>query len=97
MLDFEWDADKDRLNRAKHGVSFDTASLIWDDPNFLMIPDAVYETEQRWLAIGRVGAMVVLVAVHSIRPRDGSERIRIISARRATSHERKRYEQATFD
>ncbi len=35
MPKFQWDADKNRANRAKHGISFETASLIWDDPDYL--------------------------------------------------------------
>jgi len=89
MPNFQWDADKNRTNKVKHGISFETASLIWDDPDHLMIQDAIYDGEERWLAVG--------VAVHTIRDSNGIEIVRIISARKATSHERRRYEQATFD
>ncbi|WP_246727619.1 BrnT family toxin [Rhizobium laguerreae] len=66
---FQWNDEKNRTNKAKHGVSFETACLIWNDPQYLLIPDAVYDGEQRWLAIGVVGLVTVLVAVHIIHPR----------------------------
>ncbi|WP_454849846.1 BrnT family toxin [Rhizobium binxianense] len=43
MLQFRWDDRKNRANKAKHGVSFETASLIWNDPDHMIIPDAVYD------------------------------------------------------
>ncbi len=97
MPKFQWDADKSRANKAKHGISFETASLIWNDPDYLVFPDAIYDGEERWLAVGTVGLTTVLVAVHTIRDSSGIELVRIISARKATSHERRRYEQAAFD
>ncbi|WP_261335207.1 BrnT family toxin [Rhizobium leguminosarum] len=60
MPRFQWNDEKNRTNKAKHGVSFETACLIWNDPQYLLIPDAVYDGEQRWLAIG----VVVLVTVY---------------------------------
>jgi len=97
VICFEWDDPKNRLNKAKHGVSFKVATHVWDDEDYLLIPDAVYEGEQRWIAIGSVAMMTVLVVVHTSRNAAGAETIRIISARRATTHERKRYEQSAFD
>ena len=97
MPRFEWNGEKNRINKAKHGVSFETACLIWDDPQYLLIPDTVYDGEQRWLAIGTVGLVTVMVAVHVIHDAEDEETIRVISARKATSHERRRYEQATLD
>lgn len=97
MPRFEWNNEKNRVNKAKHGVSFETACLIWNDPQYLLIPDAVYDSEQRWMAIGVVGLVTVLVAVHVIHDNDDEETVRVISARKATPHERRRYEQATVD
>ncbi|WP_237352659.1 BrnT family toxin [Rhizobium leguminosarum] len=65
-------------------VSFETACLIWNDPQYLPIPDAVYDGEQRWLAIGVVGLVTVLVAVHIILGAEDEETVRVISARKAT-------------
>ncbi|PDT05553.1 BrnT family toxin [Rhizobium chutanense] len=97
MPRFQWNDEKNRTNNAKHGVSFETARLIWNDPQYLLIPDAVYDGEQRWLAIGTVGLVTVLLAVHVIHDAEDEEIIRVISARKATSHERRRYEQSTLD
>jgi uncharacterized DUF497 family protein len=52
MPRFEWDLHKARINKAKHGVSFELAEHIWDDPLHMIIPDTVYDGEERWLAIG---------------------------------------------
>ncbi|TWF54317.1 BrnT family toxin [Neorhizobium alkalisoli] len=96
MTRFEWNAEKARTNKAKHGVSFELARHIWDDPFHLIVPDTVYDGEERWLAVGAIGPVTILVAAHVYRGNDDNEIIRIISARRATPHERKRYErQAT--
>ncbi|MEH7868947.1 BrnT family toxin [Rhizobium laguerreae] len=94
---FQWNDEKNRTNKAKHGVSFETACLIWNDPQYLLIPDAVYDGEQRWLAIGVVGLVTVLVASHIILGAEDEETVRVISARKATSHERRRYEQSTLN
>ncbi|SMF71247.1 hypothetical protein SAMN02982989_3997 [Xaviernesmea oryzae] len=93
MPRFEWDAQKARTNKDKHKVSFELAQHIWDDPLHVIIPDTVYEGEERWLAVGSIGPVTVLVAAHVYRGDDVGEVIRIISARRATPHERKRYEE----
>jgi uncharacterized protein len=90
---FEWDADKARTNSHKHGVSFELAQEVWADPLHVILPDRIVEGEQRWHAIGLVGAVVILAVVHTYPSPDDDARIRIIGARRATSHERKRYEE----
>jgi uncharacterized protein len=90
---FEWDAAKARTNLSKHGVSFDLAKRVWDDPLHVVILDRFEDGQQRWHAIGIVGAVTVLVVVHAYLAGGGEERIRIIGARKATPHERRRYEQ----
>ncbi len=89
-----WDVDKERANRRKHGLGFDTAQLVFDDPYGISEPDRVENGELRWQTIGMVEGVTVVLVAHADAPEgiDGDE-IRIISARRATSHERKRYEQ----
>jgi uncharacterized DUF497 family protein len=88
---FEWDDEKARRNIAKHGISFELASSVWDDPMHVIVPDRVEDGEERWHAIGMVGSVVILLVVHVYR--DEGERIRIIGARKATKAERKRYEE----
>jgi len=90
---FEWDENKNRINKSKHGIDFEYAQRVWDDPNFLILIDINSSEEERWLAIGHVGHMSVVVAVHTYRGDDDDPVIRIISARKATKHERTRYEE----
>ena len=88
-----WDAEKAAGNRAKHGVSFETAKAVFDDPLHLSKPDPHLDGD-RWRTIGRVGPVLLLV-VHAWP--EGDEAVgRIISARKATAHERKAYEEEDF-
>jgi len=94
MLKFEWDEAKNRANLRKHGVSFDTATLVFFDPFALMRQDRIVDGEARWQAIGRVAEQLVLVVAHTAREDDdGNEVLRLISARKALKAERKRYEE----
>lgn len=90
---FDWDPAKAQRNLAKHGVSFELARRVWDDPLHVIVPDRIEGGEQRWHAIGLVGAVVVLLVVHSYPDPGDDERVRIIGARKATPAERRRYEQ----
>jgi hypothetical protein len=53
---FAWDEKKNRLNRRKHGVSFETAARIFEDPYVVSYRNRVAEDEERWHAIGCAGA-----------------------------------------
>lgn len=94
-MEFEWDQRKNEANYAKHGISFELASKVFDDPLIVYIFDRVVDGEERWHAVGKVGNLPVLVVVHTYRGKE-EEIIRIISARQASSHERRRYEQDTY-
>ena len=92
---FEWNEYKDRLNRAKHGVSFETARLVFDDPLHLSVQDRIVAGEARWQTLGLAGNAVILLVAHTYRAEgSGQEVIRIIAARKATRNERRRYEQS---
>lgn len=91
---FEWDPAKAVSNMRKHGVSFETATRVFADPNAAILEDRVEGGEQRWQAIGVVEDLVLLAVAHTVRENDGSETIRIISARKADRKERKSYEEA---
>ena len=92
---FEWDEYKDRLNRAKHGVSFETARLVFDDPLHLSVQDRIAGGEARWQTLGLAGDAVILLVAHTYRTEGpAQEVIRIISAPEATRNERRRYEQS---
>lgn len=87
MLDFEWDDEKERRNRTKHGVSFEEARAVFQDIDRIeAVDDRLDYGEERILAIGLAGT-VVLTVVYVLR----AGVIRIISARRASREERDEY------
>lgn len=91
---FSWDPAKAESNLRKHRISFEVASRVFIDPCLLSSQDRIEEGEHRWQTIGLVDAVMVLVVAHAILDDDdGTEIIRIISARRAERQERRRYEQ----
>ena len=88
-MDFEWDSAKAEKNLAKHGVSFPEAATVFGDPLSMTYPDPDHSIrEQRFITIGCSQDGRVLLVAHT----DRAERIRIISARKATPRERKHYE-----
>jgi uncharacterized DUF497 family protein len=88
---FEWDENKNSSNRSKHGVSFETAKRVFEDPNVITRQDRDVEGEQRWQSIGYADGL--LMVAHTTVESGQDEIIRIISARPATSTERKLYEE----
>ena len=80
-MKFEWDEDKNRVNYAKHGVSFEIACKVFDDPLVAYLFDRIVDGEERWHAIGKVLTLPLLVIAHTWRDQDGGEVVRIISAR----------------
>ncbi len=88
---FEWDEAKNRHNLAKHRISFETATLVFDDSHALSFQDLIVNGEERWQTFGMIGGLIVMVA-HTFWEEDGEEVIRLISARKATSGERRIYE-----
>ena len=87
-MNWTWDLAKARSNRNIHRVSFETASLVFEDPMLISEPDPHPDVD-RWRVIGRVN-MSTLFVVHTVIDDDGTGRI--ISARKATTSERKRYD-----
>jgi uncharacterized DUF497 family protein len=88
---FEWDESKALMNEQKHGVSFDEAVTVFEDPLSLTIVDEAHsEEEDRFIDIGESSSGRLLVVVYTER----DETIRIINCRQATSAERRTYEQA---
>ena len=85
-MEFEFDAGKSRRNLEKHGIDFDQAQALWDDPDRIEIP-ARTEDEPRFLVVGRIGSQHWSVVVSHRQ-----ERIRIISARRSRREEIHLYE-----
>jgi hypothetical protein len=91
-LRFEWDDEKNASNYRKHHVLFETALLVFDDPDFVTVQDREVDGEERWQTIGRVEGVLLLMVAHTVEDEEDDELVRIISARRATRHERRRYE-----
>ena len=88
-MDFEWDPAKASTNEEKHGISFLDAVAVFDDPDHLEEDSTRPEHgEERRRAIGMMGSTVVTVVYT-----DRQERRRIISARRASRNEQRRYDQ----
>lgn len=96
-IQFEWDPAKNLSNQRKHGVSFEEASQVFQDPLYLSWKERVQDGEERWQAIGKVEGLSLLIVAHTIREEleDGNEIevVRMISARRAEPKERRRYEE----
>ena len=92
-IGFEWDRRKDSANRRKHGVGFAEASTVFDDPLSITVPDPDHSIdEERFVIVGMSSERSLLVVVHTIR----GERIRLISARSATNHEKFNYEETSL-
>lgn len=86
---FTWDPAKASSNRAKHGVSFEEASEVFDDPNARIREDPSHSAlERRWLLMGSSSNKRVLVVVYTIRRTNDTEITRLISARPANRRER---------
>ena len=93
-MTYEWDPAKAAANVKKHGVSFEEAASVFLDPSALTFWDPDHSAEEdREITIGRSAQQRVLFVAHA--PRE--DRIRIISGRRATSKERRQYEEGIDD
>jgi hypothetical protein len=92
-MQFTWDERKSRSNLAKHKISFETASLVFDNPHALSILERVVDGEERWQTVGLAGDMVLVLVAHTWQEQGGGEIVRIISARKATRRERNLYEE----
>ena len=91
-LIFEWDENKNAINRAKHGISFEEAETVFYDPDALVIPDPEHSMdEERFILLGFSARARMLVVCHCYRSGEGV--IRIISARKATTTEARQYNQ----
>ncbi|HSY92700.1 MAG TPA: BrnT family toxin [Candidatus Binatus sp.] len=95
-MEFTWDDRKNRANQQKHGISFETAILVFDDPLNVSAQDREVDGEPRWQTIGMVNGIHVLLVAHTLEGLDhddGRGVIRILSARKATRQERRIYAQ----
>ncbi|HKH43570.1 MAG TPA: BrnT family toxin [Thermoanaerobaculia bacterium] len=86
---FRWSPEKARRNLEKHGVSFEEGSTVFGDPLAGTLSDPSHSIgESRFVTIGRSSQGRLLVIVHT----EDEDELRIISAREATSRERRNYE-----
>lgn len=86
-LSFEWSKSKAKVNLAKHGVSFELAKRVFDDPFAVeFLDDREDYDEERFVIMGMVDRQILFVAYA-----ERKDAIRIISARRATKHEQEVY------
>ena len=90
-MDLEWDEAKNRVNIRKHGIAFEMAQLIFKSTFFTKLDLRNAYGEDRFISIGKIDDIVVLVVVHT----DRNERTRIISARPASRKERQAYYEKT--
>ncbi|MDC0833789.1 BrnT family toxin [Geitlerinema sp. CS-897] len=89
-MEFEWNPNKAELNLEKHGVSFQEAATVFNDPLSVTFPDPDHSIrENRYVIIGVSQLGQLLVVAHT----DRGAKVRIISARKATRQERKFYEE----
>lgn len=86
---YEWDPEKAAANQRKHGVDFAHAVGVFDDDRALTIRDLDSDREDRFVAVGMDREARILVVVFTLR----GERVRVISARKANSWERRQYEE----
>jgi len=90
---FEWDDQKAETNYRKHGIRFEEAARVFDDPFAVSEQDRIENGELRWQTIGMTGSCLLLLVAHMVRfEEEGIEVIRIISARRVDRKEQRRYE-----
>ena len=86
-MKFEWDEEKNRANKKKHHISFEYASLVFDDElRYEEYDDTHSDEEDRYNVIGMIRGLYFVVCTY----RD-EDTIRIISARKATGEERRKY------
>lgn len=91
---FEWNGKKSQNNLRKHGLTFEDAELVFHDPLRKLEIEGDEHGEIRWRTIGKIGGRIVSVT-HTAQEEGEVEIIRIISARRCTCSERKRYEETS--
>ncbi len=89
-MTFEWDDNKEQINIKKHGMDFTTASRVFDDEYRLEIYDDLHsDYEDRYITIGMIDEITCIAMV--VYTERGTDVIRIISARKATPKERRKY------
>jgi uncharacterized DUF497 family protein len=85
-ISFEWDDEKNKLNQKKHGISFETARFVFNDPGKVILPDLLHSSEEeQWITIRMVNKILFVVYTEQ------GKSIKLISARSATKAEKELY------
>ena len=89
-MDFEWDKNKAEANLSRHEVPFDEAKTVFDDPLYIDFYDPDHsDEEERYIVIGKSQQHRILIVSYTER----NNKVRLISARKATRKEREDYEE----
>ena len=91
MQSFEWDEAKAASNIGKHGIDFEDAIEVFSDEHALIELERYVDGEARWQATGMIDGAIIVVVAHTVIEDGFDELVRLISARRAERHERRRY------
>ena len=94
-MDFMWDESKSVANLKKHGLSFEDARNVFNDPMAITRMDW-HDHEPRWQILGHWGPILLILVVYTMRTEQDSDVIRLISARRASTAERRQYEKGQW-
>ncbi len=87
-MEFEYDNNKSRINKEKHGIDFEESQALWLDENALVVSANIVDDETRYALISRLNEKCY-VAIFTLR----DETYRIISVRRCRKNEEKNYEE----
>jgi uncharacterized protein len=94
---FVWDEGKALANERKHGIAFTLAATAFKDPLRAISHDKEHaDSEDRWAVVGMAQDGLLVVVIYVTHDLEDGEHVRIISARRATSHERREYESGEY-
>ena len=91
-IEFNWDENKNEINKKKHGLSFEEAVEVFEDENAILFDDPDHSLdEDRFLIIGAIRSTKIYIVSHCYRDNDNV--IRLISAREATKNEKRIYQE----
>ncbi len=91
-MNFTWDNLKNTRNLQKHGISFELAQQVFQDENLICWVDKRKDYgEERWIGLGSIADVLIIIVVYTFRGNDHEENVRIISARKASRKEREEY------
>lgn len=87
---FSWDQNKNKSNQQKHGLSFEVAQAVFNDPRIISWLDN-HSSEERWISLGSLSSNIIIVIHAEELSENDQEKTRIISARKANKKEEEKY------